>query len=120
MVWGVVILLVCLVLGLPIYLALLASGLYLLVIVKDIPIDIIIIGLYGGVAKFTLLAVPFFLLAGAFMQNSSISRRLVDCTPVGDAWRNARIDEAFSFPYQASGIRHQQRHERLKRLLWLA
>jgi len=79
-VWGVVILLVCLVLGLPIYVALLSSGLYLLVIVKGIPIDIIIIGLYGGVAKFTLLAVPFFLLAGAFMQNSSISRRLVDCT----------------------------------------
>jgi len=60
--------------------ALLTSGLYLLVIVKGIPIDIVIIHLYGGVAKFTLLAVPFFLLAGAFMQNSSISRRLVDCT----------------------------------------
>lgn len=80
MVWGVLILLGCLILGLPIYVALLSSGLYLLVIVKGIPIDIVIIGLYGGVGKFTLLAVPFFLLAGAFMQNSSIARRLVDCT----------------------------------------
>jgi len=80
LVFGILILLGTLLSGLPIYVALLSSGLYILVIDKGIPIDIVIISLYGGAAKFTLLAVPFFLLAGAFMQNSSIGRRLVGCT----------------------------------------
>ena len=80
MIWGIVILFTCLILGFPIYLGLLAGGLYILVIAYHIPVDMVVIGLYDGVAKFTLLAVPYFLLAGALMENSSISRRLVDCT----------------------------------------
>lgn len=80
MIWGILILLACLTLGLPIYLGLLAGGLYILVVAYHIPVDIVVINLYDGVAKFTLLAVPYFLLAGALMENSSISRRLVDCT----------------------------------------
>lgn len=73
-----VILILCLVLGLPVYVALLGSGLFLLVVGQGVPIEMIITGLYEGVAKFTLTAVPFFLLAGAFMENSSMARRLVD------------------------------------------
>jgi C4-dicarboxylate transporter DctM subunit len=80
MIWGIVILFACLIMGFPIYLGLLAGGLYILVIAYHIPVDMVVIGLYDGVAKFTLLAVPYFLLAGALMENSSISRRLVDCT----------------------------------------
>jgi C4-dicarboxylate transporter DctM subunit len=80
MFWGILILLSCITLGLPIYLGLLAGGLYILVIAYHIPVDIVVINLYDGVAKFTLLAVPYFLFAGALMENSSISRRLVDCS----------------------------------------
>lgn len=79
MLFGILLLLVSLILGFPIYLGLLAGGLYVLVIDKGIPLDMVIIGLYGGVGKFTLLAVPFFLLAGALMQGGTISKRLVDC-----------------------------------------
>lgn len=77
MFWGIAILIVCLVLGLPIYLGLLGAGLYILVIVQQVPVDMIITGLYDGVAKFTLTAVPFFLLAGSFMEKSSFADRLV-------------------------------------------
>jgi len=80
MLWGIFILIFCLIIGLPIYSALLASGLYILVVAYHIPVDLVVIGLYDGVAKFTLLAVPYFLLAGALMDNSSISKRLVGCT----------------------------------------
>ncbi len=80
MFWGILILLACIILGMPIYLGLLAGGLYILVVAYHIPVDIVVINLYDGVAKFTLLAVPYFLLAGALMENSSISRRLVGCT----------------------------------------
>ena len=80
MLWGILILLGSLILGLPIYMGLLAGGLYILVIAYHIPVDIVVINLYDGVAKFTLLAVPYFLLAGSLMENSSISRRLVEST----------------------------------------
>lgn len=80
MFWGILLLLACLIFGLPIYQGLLLGGLYILVIAYGIPVDMVVISLYDGVAKFTLLAVPYFLLAGALMENSSISRRLVDCT----------------------------------------
>lgn len=77
--WGLAILFTCLILGLPIYMGLLTAGLYILVIAYHIPVDMVVIGLYDGVAKFTLLAVPLFIFAGALMDNSSISRRLVGC-----------------------------------------
>ncbi|UCF95380.1 MAG: TRAP transporter large permease subunit, partial [Desulfobacterales bacterium] len=80
MLWGIIILVFGLIVGLPIYSALLASGLYILVIAYHIPVDMVVIGLYDGVAKFTLLAVPYFLLAGALMDNGSMSKRLVGCT----------------------------------------
>ncbi|MDK2881473.1 MAG: C4-dicarboxylate transporter, DctM subunit [Clostridia bacterium] len=77
MFWGIAILIICIVLGLPIYVGLLGAGLYILLIVQQIPIDMVITGLYDGVAKFTLTAVPFFLLAGSFMEKSSFADRLV-------------------------------------------
>jgi len=79
MILGIMILLVSLILGFPIYLGLLLSGLYILVGDQGTPVTMVVIGLYDGVAKFTLLAVPFFLLAGAMMESSSMARRLVGC-----------------------------------------
>src|SRR5699024_11768940 len=34
--------------------------------------------MYTSVAKFTLLAIPFFILAGVIMKHSGISRKLID------------------------------------------
>ena len=44
----------------------------------DIPFDAIMIQIASGVNKFSLLAIPFFVLAGAIMAEGGMSRRLVD------------------------------------------
>ncbi|MER2262243.1 MAG: TRAP transporter large permease [Psychrobacillus sp.] len=46
------------------------SGLFGLELVADI--------MYTSVAKFTLLAIPFFVLAGVIMEKAGISKRLID------------------------------------------
>ena len=43
----------------------------------DLPLDAVMIQLSSGVNKFSLLAIPFFVLAGALMAEGSMSRRLV-------------------------------------------
>ncbi|KPB63063.1 TRAP dicarboxylate transporter, DctM subunit [Pseudomonas amygdali pv. myricae] len=43
----------------------------------DIPADALMIQIAGGVNKFSLLAIPFFVLAGAIMAEGGMSRRLV-------------------------------------------
>ena len=43
----------------------------------DIPLDAIMIQIAAGVNKFSLLAIPFFVLAGAIMAEGGMSRRLV-------------------------------------------
>src|SRR5690606_19667570 len=47
-----------------------SSGIFGLEMVTDI--------MYTSVAKFTLLAIPFFILAGVIMEHVGISKRLVD------------------------------------------
>ena len=43
----------------------------------DIPLDAVMIAIAAGVNKFSLLAIPFFVLAGAIMAEGGMSRRLV-------------------------------------------
>lgn len=43
----------------------------------DIPFDAVMISVAGGVNKFSLLAIPFFVLAGAIMAEGGMSKRLV-------------------------------------------
>ena len=43
----------------------------------DIPLDAVMIQVACGVNKFSLLAIPFFVLAGAIMAEGGMSRRLV-------------------------------------------
>jgi tripartite ATP-independent transporter DctM subunit len=43
----------------------------------DIPLDAMMIQIAAGVNKFSLLAIPFFVLAGAIMAEGGMSRRLV-------------------------------------------
>ncbi len=44
----------------------------------DIPLEAVMIQLTSGVNKFSLLAIPFFILAGAIMADGGIARRLVN------------------------------------------
>jgi tripartite ATP-independent transporter DctM subunit len=63
-------------LGVPIAfslgLAALAGAIYI-----EIPLDAVMIQIASGVNKFSLLAIPFFVLAGAIMAEGGMARRLV-------------------------------------------
>lgn len=68
--------LVLILLGMPVAYAMglsaLIGGWYI-----DIPPDAIMIAIAGGVNKFSLLAIPFFVLAGAIMAEGGMAHRLV-------------------------------------------
>jgi tripartite ATP-independent transporter DctM subunit len=53
-------------------LAALAGALYL-----DVPLEAVMLKISDGVSKFSLLAIPFFVLAGAIMAEGGMARRLV-------------------------------------------
>ena len=61
------ILLVLIGLNVPIYACLLASGLYLMVFVNHMPLQSIFTVMFEGITKNSLLAIPFFVLAGNFI-----------------------------------------------------
>jgi len=52
----------------------------------DIPLDAVMIQLASGVNKFSLLAIPFFVLAGAIMAEGGMARRLVNLARVFVGW----------------------------------
>ena len=48
------------------------------IIVMDVPLSVVPMQIYAGIGKTTLLAIPFFILAGVIMDRSGISKRLID------------------------------------------
>ena len=67
---------ITLLLGVPIAFALLLSSL-LVIYVADLPSVVMIQQMFNGINTFTLLALPFFFLAGNVMSDGGISERLV-------------------------------------------
>src|SRR5262245_35259997 len=79
MIWTMVVLpLVLMAMGMPIYTVLMASASLALIYVLDLPIGLIQTELFGSVDNYNLIAVPFFILAGAIMSAGGISERLVN------------------------------------------
>jgi C4-dicarboxylate transporter, DctM subunit len=71
--------LVFLAIGTPIVFVLgIAATLTLLLIQPDIPLTIVTQRIYDGLNSFTIMAIPFFVFAGAIMDAGGISRRIVD------------------------------------------
>lgn len=68
--------LVILVLGAPIAMCLAASGSLAIVLGGIVPLNVIAQRLFASVDSFTLMAIPFFMLAGNLMSSGGISRRL--------------------------------------------
>ena len=63
--------------GVPVAVSMgLTSFLYLFLFM-DIAPTVILQQMIGGVNKFTLLAIPFFMLSGAYMEHGGISKRIV-------------------------------------------
>lgn len=65
-------------LGVPIAFALGGAAAIGLMLMDGAPIAIIASRTFGAVDSFTLLAIPFFILAGELMETGGISRRLID------------------------------------------
>lgn len=66
-------------LGFPIAISLGISSVALLFMIDGITgLSVIADVMYTSIAKFTLLAIPFFILAGVIMEHSGISRKLID------------------------------------------
>ncbi|MGQ0654836.1 MAG: TRAP transporter large permease [Betaproteobacteria bacterium] len=65
-------------LGVPIAFALGGAAAIGLMLMEGAPIAIIASRTFGAVDSFTLLAIPFFILAGELMETGGISRRLID------------------------------------------
>nr|WP_282189167.1 TRAP transporter large permease subunit [Azospirillum sp. SYSU D00513] len=64
-------------LGLPVSFALIVSGLALMAHMNMLDAQIVVQNMWDGANSFPLLAVPFFMLAGEFMNAGGMSRRII-------------------------------------------
>ncbi len=72
-----VMLFVLLIMSVPIFIALTASTLISFAIFSDMPLVVVIQRLYGGIDRFALMAIPFFILAANAMKTGGIARRIL-------------------------------------------
>ncbi len=79
MIWVMGVLpIILLILGFPIFVILMVSSVIALVWIMDLPLTMIQTEMFGSVDNYKLIAVPFFIFAGAIMAQGGISRRLVE------------------------------------------
>src|SRR6476469_4513580 len=74
----VVVFLLALLVGLPVFIALAGSSLLYTHFIAGIPDFVILHRMAGGIDSFPLLAVPFFILAGNLMNSAGITNRIYD------------------------------------------
>ena len=67
-----------LLIGVPIAFAMGSASIIALVTTSHIPVALVIQRLYVGIDSFSLMAIPFFMLAGELMETGGISKRLVN------------------------------------------
>ena len=65
-------------LNFPICIAILAATLYLQVFVNKMPMQNLFIGFFESLTIHSLMAIPFFILAGNLMDESSLGSRLIN------------------------------------------
>ena len=68
--------------GVPIAFSLGAAALAGLWLIEGAPLRIVASRIFGGIDNFSLLAIPFFILAGELMETGGISQRLVNLARV--------------------------------------
>ena len=79
--------LVFLAIGTPIVFVLgIAATLTLMLTQPDIPITIVTQRIYDGLNSFTIMAIPFFIVAGSIMDAGGISRRIVEFATAIVGW----------------------------------
>ncbi|MBW2146814.1 MAG: TRAP transporter large permease [Deltaproteobacteria bacterium] len=78
MAWLFIFLAIFLVMGIPIAFSLCLSVTLTFALFSDLPLEIITQRLAANLSHFTLMAIPFFILAGVIMERGGIARRLVN------------------------------------------
>ena len=78
--------LVFLLIGTPIVFVLGIAATLTLLLTTDVPLTIVSQRIYDGLNSFTIMAIPFFVFAGAIMDAGGISRRIVDFATALVGW----------------------------------
>ena len=78
--------LVFLLIGTPIVFVLGIAATLTLLLTTDVPLTIVSQRVYDGLNSFTIMAIPFFVFAGAIMDAGGISRRIVDFATALVGW----------------------------------
>ena len=73
-----VVLMICVVIGLPIAFSLMITGIALMLHLDFLDSQIMAQNLVKGANNFSLLAIPFFILAGEIMNVGGLSKRIID------------------------------------------
>ena len=66
--------------GMPISIALGLTVLTFLVTMTEVPIESVGLKLFTGLDNFTIMAIPFFILAGTFLTHGGVARRMIAFT----------------------------------------
>lgn len=80
------VLIICFLIGVPIAISLGVSALVAIWFGTDLPINLIAQKAFTSLDSFSLLAIPFFILAGVLMGRGGISRRLLDLATALVGW----------------------------------
>lgn len=75
-------LIVLLLIGAPVFIALSGSALLAFVLASDMPLLAVAQRLFGGLDKFSLLAIPFFILAANVMKTGGMAKRVLNLANV--------------------------------------
>ena len=82
----IIVFLVVLIAGVPVFIALAGSSLLYTHFIGNIPDFVILHRMAGGIDSFPLLAVPFFILAGNLMNSAGITNRIYDFAVALAGW----------------------------------
>jgi C4-dicarboxylate transporter DctM subunit len=72
--------------GMPVVFVLGIAATLTLLLTTDVPITIVAQRIFDGLNSFTIMAIPFFVVAGVIMDAGGISRRIVDFASAVVGW----------------------------------
>jgi C4-dicarboxylate transporter DctM subunit len=72
--------------GAPMVFALGVAGALTLALTTPVPLSIVAQRVYSGLDSFTIMAIPFFVLAGMIMEEGGIARRIVNLAAAAVGW----------------------------------
>ncbi|MDX9872665.1 MAG: TRAP transporter large permease, partial [Clostridia bacterium] len=73
-------------LGAPLFMSLLLSVIIPLVIIPEVPLYVVIQKIFTSLDSYSLMAIPFFMIAGSLLGKGGVSKRLVDLAEALFGW----------------------------------